>query len=81
MTPPVTFAPGRLRLATRPNATGSAPVAKTIGMVVVAAFAASAAGAGRQCPAFSMVGNRLWRMPRLLEDARRAIAVAKGGAA
>ena len=40
---PVTFAPGRLRLATRPNATGSAPVAKTMGMVVVAAFAASGA--------------------------------------
>jgi hypothetical protein len=38
---PVTFAPGRLRLATRPNAIGSAPVTKTIGMVVVAAFAAS----------------------------------------
>src|SRR6516164_6820374 len=40
---PVTFAPGRLRLATRPNATGSVPAIKTIGMVVVAAFAASAA--------------------------------------
>jgi hypothetical protein len=40
---PVTFAPGRLRLATRPNATGSPPVVKTMGMVVVAAFAASAA--------------------------------------
>ena len=41
---PVAFAPGRLRLTTRPNATGSPPVVKTIGMVVVAAFAASAAG-------------------------------------
>jgi hypothetical protein len=40
---PVRFPPGRLRLATRPNATGSAPVPKTMGMVVVAAFAASAA--------------------------------------
>ena len=39
------FAPGRLRLATRPNATGSTLVAKTIGMVVVAFFAASAAAA------------------------------------
>src|SRR6516162_7848472 len=34
-------APGRLRLATRPNATGSVPTVKTIGMVLVAAFAAS----------------------------------------
>jgi hypothetical protein len=40
---PVTFAPGRLRLATRPKVTGSVPVAKTMGMVVVAAFAARAA--------------------------------------
>jgi hypothetical protein len=38
---PVRFPPGRLRLATRPNATGSPPVPKTIGMVAVAAFAAS----------------------------------------
>jgi hypothetical protein len=38
--------PGRLslRLATRPNAIGSPLVVKTIGMVAVAAFAASAAG-------------------------------------
>ena len=41
---PVTLPPGRLRLATRPSRTGSPPVSKTIGMVVVAAFAASAAG-------------------------------------
>jgi hypothetical protein len=39
---PVTFAPGRLRLSTRPNATGSPPVLKTTGMVVVAAFAQAA---------------------------------------
>jgi hypothetical protein len=31
---PVRFAPGRLRLATRPNATGSVPTTKTIGRVV-----------------------------------------------
>ena len=41
---PVTLPPGRLRLATRPTLTGSPPVAKTIGTVVVAALAASAAG-------------------------------------
>jgi hypothetical protein len=40
---PVRFAPGRLRLATRPNATGSLAVPKTIGMVVVADFASNAA--------------------------------------
>jgi len=36
--------PGRFRLATTPNSTGSLPIEKTIGIVVVAAFAASAAG-------------------------------------
>ena len=36
--------PGRLKAATRPIFTGSAPVSKTIGMVIFAAFAASAAG-------------------------------------
>jgi hypothetical protein len=35
---PVTFPPGRLKLATRPSRTGSPPYAKTIGIVVVAAF-------------------------------------------
>ena len=39
---PVRLPPGRLRLATRPSWTGSPPVAKTIGIVVVAALAASA---------------------------------------
>src|SRR5262245_54231427 len=40
---PVTFPPGRARLATSPSLTGSAPVRKAIGIVVVAALAASAA--------------------------------------
>jgi hypothetical protein len=40
----VTLPPGRFRLATRPFLTGSPPVVKTIGTVVVAALAASAAG-------------------------------------
>src|SRR5262249_17479126 len=40
---PVALPPGRLRLATRPSATGSPPTAKTIGMVAVAALAASVA--------------------------------------
>ena len=38
---PVALPPGRLRLATSPIAIGSAAVEKTIGIVVVAAFAAS----------------------------------------
>ena len=37
---PVTLPPGRLRLATSPIWTGSLPVSNTIGIVVVAAFAA-----------------------------------------
>ena len=40
----MTLPPGRLRLATRPSLTGSPPPANTIGTVVVAALAASAAG-------------------------------------
>ncbi len=38
---PVTFPPGRVRVATRPTANGSETAAKTIGMVVVAFLAAS----------------------------------------
>src|SRR6516162_11827261 len=41
---PVTLLPGRLRLATRPSLTGSPPVTKTIGIVVVAALATIAEG-------------------------------------
>jgi hypothetical protein len=42
MLTPVTLPPGRLRLATRPSATGSEAIAKTIGMLEVAVLAASA---------------------------------------
>src|SRR5229473_2894892 len=41
---PVMFPPGRLRLATKPRSTGSPPNVETIGIVAVAALAASAAG-------------------------------------
>ena len=41
---PVALPPGWFKLATRPAATGSRPTMKTIGMVVVATLAASAAG-------------------------------------
>ena len=39
---PVMLLPSRARLATRPTRTGSVPSPKTIGIVVVAALAASA---------------------------------------
>ena len=55
-TTPVTLPPGRLRLATRPSLTGSPPVAKTIGTVVVAALAASAAGV---FPTITATGRRI----------------------
>jgi len=41
---PVTLPPGRFTLATSPCSTGSLPIAKTIGIFVVAAFAARAEG-------------------------------------
>jgi hypothetical protein len=41
---PVAMPPGRLRAATEPNFTASLPMLTTIGIVVVAAWAASAAG-------------------------------------
>jgi hypothetical protein len=42
---PVTLLPGRARLATSPTPTGSAAFSSTMGIVVVACFAANAAGA------------------------------------
>jgi hypothetical protein len=39
---PVALPPGRLRLAASPCLTGSSPTRNTIGIVAVAAFAASA---------------------------------------
>ena len=42
---PVRLPPGRDRLLTMPRATGSPPISKTIGIVVVAAFAANATSA------------------------------------
>ena len=42
---PVRLPPGRDRLSTMPSATGSPPISNTIGILVVAAFAASATSA------------------------------------
>ena len=44
---PVRLPPGRARLATRPSLVGSSPTTKTMGVVVLAAFAANAAVAPR----------------------------------
>ncbi len=44
---PVTLPPGRARLATKPAATGSPMLTITMGMVVVALFAANAAASLR----------------------------------
>src|SRR5262249_62398825 len=41
---PVMLAPGRFKLPTSPSATGSPAIKKTIGIEVVAALSASAAG-------------------------------------
>jgi len=49
--------PGRFRLATTPNSTGSLPIEKTIGIVVVAAFGASAAGVAGTDSELDAVGN------------------------
>src|SRR6516164_11005892 len=63
---PVTLPPGRLRLATRPNATGSLASWKTIGIVVVAAFGATAAG--RPLAAITVT----WRRMRAGEKLQRS---------
>jgi hypothetical protein len=67
---PVRLPPGRLKLATTPNSTGSTPVAKTIGIVAVAALAASAVtdppvaaitGTLRLTSSAAKAGNRSYR--------------------
>ena len=63
---PVMFPPGRARLCTRPEPTGSATAAMTIGMVVVACFAANAHGVkvatitstGSRASSLASSGNR-----------------------
>ena len=52
---PVTLPPGRLRLFTKPTFTGKSLPVKTIGIVDVAAFAASA---GRSPPAATITATR-----------------------
>ena len=58
--------PGRRRLATRPSSTGSPMVEKTIGIVLVAAFAATAAGWSRR--QWRRLGAEPIRLPRRAVD-------------
>jgi hypothetical protein len=65
---PVALPPGRLRLATKPSLTGSSLTPNTIGIVVVAALAASreccGGRAGRGDHAYSTaneIGRQLWQ--------------------
>src|SRR6516164_10297694 len=67
---PVMFPPGRLRFVTRPSPIGSAPRLKTMGMVNVAAFAASvargAADRNDHCNAAADQVGRQCRQPIIL---------------
>ena len=65
---PVALPPGRARLATRPNLTGSSPTPKTIGIVVVAALAASAA---EVLPGVAITATRR-RTRSAMSDGRRS---------
>jgi hypothetical protein len=60
---PVRLPSGRLRLVTRPDLTGSVPTRKTIGTVVVAAFA------GRRdhsCLVANQIGCESWQSINLI---------------
>src|SRR5438132_550434 len=74
---PVTLPPGRLKLATRPSWTGSAPVRlKTMGTVVLAALATSAGG-GPPRATITATWKERFRTPQLLVEHgnRRAMNV------
>ena len=64
---PVTLPPGRARLATRPSPTGSAAFAITMGMVVVAFFAANAGG-----PPVATIRSTLRRTRSAASSGRRS---------
>jgi hypothetical protein len=73
--------PGRLKLATRPSLTGSPPVTKTIGTVVVAALAASTAGVWQDffdfVPKFKLfiTGNHKPQLDNVDEAMRRRLLI------
>ena len=62
MLTPVRLPPGRFRLVTSPNSTGSNPTAKTIGIVEVAAFAA--VPKGHSDDHGHLTANEVGRQPR-----------------
>jgi hypothetical protein len=64
---PVALPAGRARLATSPNLTGSSPTPNKIGIVVVAALAASAAG---MLPGTAMTVTRRWTRSAMSEGKR-----------
>jgi hypothetical protein len=64
---PVMLPPGRLKLTMRPSLTGSIPIANTIGMVVVADFAAKAEAA----PGLVATMTATWRRTSALLRPRR----------
>ena len=61
---PVRLPPGRARLATRPSLTGSSPTTKTMGIVVVAALAANAAGGSDRDDHGDLPANQFGRQRR-----------------
>ena len=61
---PVRLPPGRARLATRPSLTGSSATAKTMGIVVVAALAASAERASGRGDHGDLPANQFGRQRR-----------------
>ena len=65
---PVTLPPGRARLATRPTPTGSPTLAITMGMVVVAFFAANADG-----PPVTTIRSTLRRTRSAASSGRRSV--------
>ena len=58
---PVRLLPGLARLATRPSLTGSSPTLKTMGIVVVAALAATAAAISNCCDHGDLASNQFGR--------------------
>jgi hypothetical protein len=67
---PVRLPPGRFRLTTSPYSTGSTPLEKTIGTVLVAAFAASA-----ETPGDAKI-TAAWRLNQVGRQRREAIVPA-----
>src|SRR5262249_30140529 len=72
---PVTLPPGRLMLETRPRLTGAPPIEKAIGMVAVAALAASGAAA-----LWIATITATWRRTRSAASAGKSVQLTLGPA-